>query len=218
MWVLFKRVQGSGQPLAGVGFDTPSLLGLWFKAPYLHNGQAATLQDVLNSNTHGGTDTLTLQQRDQLAAYLLQLEDPGVALTGTRRLQSKLSGRCADVEDAGMANGDDVLQWGCHSDANQRWQVTPTSGGYVELVAEHSGLCLDVDGNNSQPGANVHQWTCNDGNNQQWRAIATGDGYFQLQARHSDLCLGLLNDGTTNGVTLEQQSCSSSDGQRWRQF
>lgn len=210
--------QGSGQPLAGVGFDTPSLLGLWFKAPYLHNGQAATLQEVLDSSSHGGTDTLTLQQRDQLAAYLLQLEDPGVALTGTGRLQSKLSGRCIDVEGGGTVNGDDVLQWSCHNDANQRWQVTATSGSYVELVAEHSGRCLDVDGNNSQPGANVHQWTCNEGTNQQWRAIATGDGYFQLQARHSDLCLGLLNDGAANGVTLEQQNCSSSDGQRWRQF
>lgn len=210
--------QGSGQSLTGVGFDTPSLLGLWFKAPYLHNGQAATLQDVLNSSSHGGTDTLTLQQRDQLAAYLLQLEGPDTGLSGTARLQSKLSGRCADVEAAGTTNGDDVLQWSCHNDANQRWQVEPTSAGYVELTAEHSGLCLDVDGNSSLAGANVHQWTCSGGANQQWRTVATGDGYFQLQARHSQLCLGLLNDGSANGVTLEQQTCSSSDGQRWRQF
>ncbi|WP_108126170.1 RICIN domain-containing protein [Saccharospirillum mangrovi] len=209
--------QGSGQTLAGVGFDTPSLLGLWFKAPYLHNGQAATLADVLDSSSHGGTDTLTVQQRNQLASYLLQLEGPEALLTGTSRLQSKSSGRCADVEGAGNADGDDVLLWGCHNNANQRWQATPTSAGYLTLTAEHSGKCLDVDNNSTSAGANVQQWTCNGGNNQQWLPVDTGDGYFQLQSRLSGLCLGLLNNGTANGVTLEQQVCSSSDGQRWRQ-
>ncbi len=78
---------GIGTPLEGLGFDTPSLLGLGFKAPYLHNGQAATLQDLLNSNSHGGTDILTLQQRDQLAAYLLQLEGPETVLSMAKSAQ-----------------------------------------------------------------------------------------------------------------------------------
>ena len=45
--------QGSSQPLAGVGFKTPPLLGAWRTAPYFHDGSAATLADVIASQ-HGG--------------------------------------------------------------------------------------------------------------------------------------------------------------------
>ena len=208
--------QGMGQPLAGVGFDTPSLLGLWFKAPYLHNGQAATLQDVLNSSAHGGTDTLTNAQRDQLAAYLLQLEGPATVLSGTGRLRSKLSDRCADVDGAGEADGDDILQWDCHNDNNQQWQTTPTTDGYLSLVAAHSDKCLDVNNASGSVGANIIQWTCSGDSNQQWLAVDNGDGYFQLQARHSDLCLGISGNSTANGASLVQSNCSG-DGVLWKQ-
>ncbi len=65
---------GIGQPLAGVGFETPTLHGLWDSAPYLHNGQARTLEAVLNNPAHGGTDALTPTERAQLARYLLEIE------------------------------------------------------------------------------------------------------------------------------------------------
>lgn len=64
---------GHGQPLAGLGFDTPTLLGLWDTAPYLHNGQAATLYQVLSNTRHVGR-TLTSTEADQLVAYLLQID------------------------------------------------------------------------------------------------------------------------------------------------
>jgi DNA-binding beta-propeller fold protein YncE/mono/diheme cytochrome c family protein len=36
-----------GEPRAACAFDTPALRGLWDSAPYLHDGSAATLDDVL---------------------------------------------------------------------------------------------------------------------------------------------------------------------------
>lgn len=58
-------------------YDTPTLLDLWRTAPYLHDGSAATLRDVLTvhnaQNLHGSTSQLTSQQIDQLVAYLLQI-------------------------------------------------------------------------------------------------------------------------------------------------
>lgn len=48
---------GSGQPLAGVGFDTPTLYGIWDVSSFFHNGSAATLADVFAPNLspqHGG--------------------------------------------------------------------------------------------------------------------------------------------------------------------
>jgi YVTN family beta-propeller protein len=65
-----------GTPL--LGLDTPSLLGVWESPPYLHDGSAATLRDVLTTanpnDQHGFTSSLSPQQLDQLVAYLQQLD------------------------------------------------------------------------------------------------------------------------------------------------
>jgi DNA-binding beta-propeller fold protein YncE len=65
-----------GAPL--LGLDTPSLLGIWETAPYLHDGSAATLREVLTSanpnDLHGFTSSLTEEQLEQLVAFLQQLD------------------------------------------------------------------------------------------------------------------------------------------------
>ncbi len=72
---------GSGQALGGplVGLDTPTLRGLWATAPYLHDGSAATLLEVITSENpqglHGATDGLTPRQKQALLSYLLQIDD-----------------------------------------------------------------------------------------------------------------------------------------------
>jgi mono/diheme cytochrome c family protein len=71
---------GSGQRLGGTleGIDTPSLHGAWASAPYLHDGSAPTLRDVLTarnpSDLHGTTSHLDAAQIDDLVAYLLCLD------------------------------------------------------------------------------------------------------------------------------------------------
>ena len=60
--------QGQGQPLASRGFDTPTLLGVWNTAPYLHNGQAQTLEEVLLDQQHVGV--LSSTERLRLVSYL----------------------------------------------------------------------------------------------------------------------------------------------------
>ena len=70
----------SGNRLGGLldGIDTPMLRGLWATAPYLHDGSAPTLRDVLTTanptGQHGNVSTLTPTQVDQLVEYLNQIE------------------------------------------------------------------------------------------------------------------------------------------------
>lgn len=58
-------------------FDTPTLIELWRTAPFLHDGSAATLLEVLTvrnaGDTHGKTSDLTPEQLDDLVEYLLSL-------------------------------------------------------------------------------------------------------------------------------------------------
>ena len=65
---------GIGQDL-GKKFDTPALVELWRTAPYLNDGRAATIKDVLTryniDDKHGRTSNLSPQEIDDLTAYLL---------------------------------------------------------------------------------------------------------------------------------------------------
>lgn len=64
----------------GPEFDTPSLRGIYRTAPYLHDGSAATLMDVLTTenggDVHGQTSQLGASQRADLVAFLESIEGP----------------------------------------------------------------------------------------------------------------------------------------------
>ena len=56
-------------------FDTPSLIEVWRTAPYLHDGRALTIREVLtkfqHDDEHGVTSHLTPRQLDDLVAFVL---------------------------------------------------------------------------------------------------------------------------------------------------
>lgn len=66
----------------GFAYDTPTLLGIYKTAPYLHHGKAATLADVLTARNkddrHGRTSHLTPPEIADLVEFLkaLPYEDP----------------------------------------------------------------------------------------------------------------------------------------------
>jgi hypothetical protein len=81
--------------LMGPRYDTPTLLGVYRSAPYLHHGRAATLKDVLTTaNTgdrHGKTSHLKPTEIDDLVEFLksLPFEDPEPQATaaGIRKIR-----------------------------------------------------------------------------------------------------------------------------------
>jgi cytochrome c peroxidase len=58
-------------------FDTPTLIEVWRTAPYLHDGRAVTIKDILTKfnkdDRHGHTSELTDRQIEDLAAFVLSL-------------------------------------------------------------------------------------------------------------------------------------------------
>jgi mono/diheme cytochrome c family protein len=58
-------------------FYTPTLIEVWRTAPYLHNGSAATIQDVLTTRNrnglYGDVSGLSGQELEDLCAYVLSL-------------------------------------------------------------------------------------------------------------------------------------------------
>jgi cytochrome c peroxidase len=70
---------GGDDPTEKMGqkYDTPTLLGVYRTAPYLHHGKAKTLRDVLTtcntSDKHGKTTHLKPDEIDDLVAFLKAL-------------------------------------------------------------------------------------------------------------------------------------------------
>ncbi len=64
--------------------DTPTLVEVWRTAPYLYNGKAASIYDVLTTynknDTHGRTSHLTEAQLKDLEAYVLSIGEEGESL------------------------------------------------------------------------------------------------------------------------------------------
>jgi hypothetical protein len=90
------------------------------------------------------------------------------------------TGKCADVYGAADDDGVAVVQWDCHYGDNQTFELRPvtgdrSSGGWVQIVAEHSGKCLDVANASRDEGAPIQQWECHDAaseaenGNQSWK-------------------------------------------------
>lgn len=96
----------SGQRLGETlyGIDTPGLRGVWDGAPYLHDGSAATLHDVVASRNpddrHGITSDLGPAELQRLVDYLLQLDDANDAFptpTGNPLITSPPDGELVAV-------------------------------------------------------------------------------------------------------------------------
>lgn len=70
----FDLGTGTGMD-AGKPMDTPTLIEVWRTAPYLHDGRARTIKDVLTvdnpKNRHGNTRGLTGGELNDLAEYVL---------------------------------------------------------------------------------------------------------------------------------------------------
>jgi YVTN family beta-propeller protein len=89
---------GSDDPSEKMGpaFDTPTLLGLYHSAPYLHHGRAGTLHEVLvefnRDDKHGRTSHLKPAEIDDLIEFLKSLPYEIPAEKSANRLQHFPSG------------------------------------------------------------------------------------------------------------------------------
>jgi len=167
----------SGQRLGGPldGLDTPSLLGLWDSAPYLHDGSAATLLDVLttrNTNDlHGVTSTLSTNQLSDLMAYLLSLDGSTVD-TATDNDRDGMSDQweqlhrlnptsavdvMADADSDGASNRDEFL---AGTDPTNPWsrlfihQVQRGLGGVSIFLPTVSGRTYVAESTDTLPATN----------------------------------------------------------------
>ena len=127
--------------LGAAGFNPPSLLGDFALGPFLHNGSALTLDQVMENVTHrsagsGGVDPLSsASDRRKLVKFLESIDastDP-VDTAGTHRHRDADDDRAAIAAAPGLALRLELAgQNPAHSGARIAW--TLPAGGHVRLA------------------------------------------------------------------------------------
>jgi hypothetical protein len=166
-------------------------------------GTAAGTVSMLVSLARGTANTVTITGSGQAPSAMQVRAIPG---SSGAQLIGAQSGRCVDVNDNTVTNGQQAQLWDCTGGDNQTW--TRTARG--QLVV-YGNKCLDANNNGTTPGTAVIIWDCNGQTNQQWTVNATGT----ITGIQSGLCLDAGNAGTTNGTRLILGTCTTTANQRW---
>jgi hypothetical protein len=125
------------------------------------------------------------------------------------------SGKCADADAWGTANGTHVIQWNCGGgQSNQQWQIVPTDNGYYKILNRNaSWLAMDVTEVSNANSAKIQLWGFGGGANQQWRPESLGGGFWRFVSRSSGKCLDVPANSPDAGVQLQQYDCNGTTAQ-----
>ena len=123
---------GDFRPNTLLALDTPTVKGVWATPPYLHDGSAATLMDVITTRNgadqHGRTSHLTREERLQLVAYLRQLDDVPVETSASVSLVADEPRQSSSASST--------------RSTSQRWAVRAGPYGGIRIISVTLGGCV----------------------------------------------------------------------------
>ena len=121
------------------GFDTPSLLGLWASAPYLHDGSAATIADAIRAHD---SPAVAYSDAEAIAEYLKQLNErePEMAYRYVRLTA------LSEIYGNPWASAAEIYLLDAHGQTidRRKWKVTASS---EEFIGENGAAKNAIDGN-----------------------------------------------------------------------
>jgi PKD repeat protein len=113
-------------------------------------------------------------------------------------------GKCANVANAGTADGTSIQLLTCNGSGAQTWT---RNGNTLRAL----GKCMDVSASGTADNTRVQLWTCNATGAQNWTPQANGT----LVNPNSNKCLTPQNNATTDGTQLVILTCTGATNQRW---
>lgn len=210
-------------------FKTPTIRNAELTAPYFHNGDSLTLEQVVEFYNRGGNHVannrpdldadiqplgLTATERAQLVAFIKSTTDERVRFKRAPFDHPQLI--VPNGHEVG-ANGLPVLEDGRAKDLTLQLPAVGREGlarpqpnflevQAVQLVAQHSGKCLEVVGSSTSDAGNVEQRSCNGANHQLWEEVKVTGG-FMLRNKHSGKCMDVSGVSYATGANIYQWSC-----------
>lgn len=100
--------------------------------------------------------------------FRFELADSGAFGGRAYTIKAEHTAKCLSVQNSGLANGVNIIQWDCFDTPNQKVILTPSTGGSWTIRFLHSNKCMDVAGTSTANGQTVHQWDCSNNADQDW--------------------------------------------------
>ena len=192
----------------------------------LQNVNSKLCVSVSPKQTYGGHPTVEQLACSEASSYQQFTLRAAPDTEQTFQLVAKHSDKCLDVYKGSEKNRTLLIEYRCHTDANQQWRVEgypksstpthpttppttpPTSPDIftASLVADHSGKCADVTRASTQPGTPLVQWSCH-GEVQQrftFTPIADKAETYTVTNVNSELCLEIEGDKVTQEVCRDR--------------
>jgi hypothetical protein len=219
--VTYCAAVGFGKTAGGANYPTLYIWGTVGGVTGIHRStdQGATWIRV-NDDAHeyGGPGNGQFVMGDMNTFGVVYMSSVGRGIVygkpASVRVKARHSGKCADVNGASTSDGAAIIQWPCHTGANQQWQFEDV-GGYFRLKANHSAKCMDLASQSSNDLVALVQATCGTGTSQQWTKEDMGGGYYRLRSRYSGKCADVTSASTSDGTAIIQYTCGTGTNQQW---
>ncbi|RYZ64820.1 MAG: hypothetical protein EOP09_15320, partial [Proteobacteria bacterium] len=130
-------------------------------------------------------------------------------------LESKLTGKCVDLDNGNWDNGGRIHQWTCDGGQNQKFRAEEVIEGVFRMRNIKTDKCLDISGISLDNDAYVQQWECGSGLNQQVRLTKTAEGTASISFIHSGKCMDVQSFNMDNAARLIQYNCTGNANQDW---
>lgn len=176
-------------------------MGITIKLPFLE----VTFPDVWSTSSAVRDDKTRNKQTDTQALYFF--------------IVNRMSGKCLEVANGGLSDGDRVQQMEYRGGANQLWLLQREENNLFRLVNKHSQKCLDVVGGLLSPGVALQQWQqqshWNGGQNQLWSLTEVEGDAYMISAKHSGLFLDISGANSANETPIIQWSKHEGRNLHW---
>jgi cytochrome c peroxidase len=226
-------VVGAGERIAVNGaFKTPGLRNVELTAPYFHNGDSLTLEQVVEFYNRGGNHFqnnirdvdadiqplgLTADERRQLVAFLHSLTDNRVRYDRAPFDHPQLvipNGHGSTASGSVLPDLTlTIPAVGREGFAQSPINFLENTAKYFQLVPLHSNKCVETFGRGENQGDNVNQWSCNGGDHQKWEEVPLASGGFMLRNKMSGRCLDVSGISYAPGANIYQWACLGTANQ-----
>jgi alpha-galactosidase len=179
-------------------------------------GSTASVRDLwakTNVGTFTNSYTVNVPSHGSVMLKLTGTEaNTGSIVSGkTFRISPKSNGLSIAVENAGLNNGANVLQWEQGLAQNDKWVITATDSGFYKIINVNSGKALAVENANLFDGAKVLQWDYGTTGNDQWQIQGVGQGFYKIINRLSGKSLNVKDNSLISGGTFIQWPYAATD-------
>jgi len=133
-------------------------------------------------------------------------------------IQSALAPIYMHVHGGVAENGAKITTWNLVQQANLRWTICSTNGGFYITTSVNQDFALHQHGGNNDNGGECTLWnrkTHPNSTNIIVNFERTNDGYWLIKFLHSSKCAHVHGGGTANGTPITQWDSVDAPNLKW---